>query len=110
MRYKIGRDNGCTKMALISTSDSVDMIISLSVYGPQEVLTGGEEEEHDCNVLSPSDVPCAVGEKNVKHKDWPTGVGNMLVTQQKGVWSYSVPTTITPPLTTPPSPSPRHFP
>ena len=60
MRYKIGRDNGCNKMALISTSDSVDVIISLSVYGPQEVLTGGEEEEHDGNVLSPSGVPCAV--------------------------------------------------
>ena len=49
-------------MALISTSDSVDVIISLSVYGEQKVLTGGEEE-HDGNVLSPSDVPCAVGEK-----------------------------------------------
>ena len=53
-------------MALISTSHSVDVIISPSVYGPQEVLTGGEEEEHDGTVLSPSDVPCAVGEKEKK--------------------------------------------
>jgi len=73
MRYKIGRGNGSTKMALISTSDSVDVIISLSVYGPQEVLTGGEEEEHDGNVLSPSDVPCAVGERTITWLNIRTG-------------------------------------
>jgi len=41
----------------------------------------------------------------VKHKNWHTGLGNMLIVQQKVVWNYSVPTIIIPLVTTPPSPS-----
>jgi len=37
----------------------------------------------------------------VKHKDWHTGLGNMLIVQQKVVWNCSVPTTIILLLTTP---------